>query len=284
MSLIKQVLTLTTLLFLISASPNKQNTPSILKLNAIKPLPRITLSTRNTLSFNQVFTKRSITKLQFDLLRMSLKLSPKEPIYLVLYTPGGYVDPGLRLFETIASIPQEVKTITIFAASMGFHLVQNAGERLATPYSALMSHRPSMGIKGEYFGELNVRLKHAEAKFNRMDQVVSNRIGMPLADYRKLIADEYWIHGFAAKRDNMIDRVVIPKCDASLQGTYTQLVSTFFGKFYVTYSKCPLLTYPLKVSTKKPRMLKLFNSFYTNPSDFYKKYIKNNECKKIFRN
>lgn len=186
------------------------------------------------------------------LLKLSARLKPSDPIYLVLNTPGGSVQAGLQFVDAVQALPQKVHTITIFAASMGFHIAQYLGDRLITPSGTLMSHRMRGGVEGQIPGELNVRANMVLDLADDEDSVAARRMGLDLAAYRTLIQDEYWVGPRKAIQDHAADRVVLVRCSPELsKGTDELDIMTPFGNVHVTYPGCPNVATPSKIEMPK---------------------------------
>jgi len=207
----------------------------------------IVLEEANTIAFRNVVTDDSVKTVQDKLFRMSNKLPKSATIYLVLDTPGGSIDAGLQLINSIKAVPQEVKTITSFSASMGYQIVQHSGERLILPSGTLMSHRARIGESGQIPGEFNTRVNYWAHRIELLDQHDAERTGLSLADYQKLTFSEYWVDGAEAVKAKQADRVVNVTCANDLMDTEDETLETFFGPVSLTWSKCPLITTPLKI-------------------------------------
>lgn len=253
----------------------------------------ITLGKKNTLVFKDVVTRKSVGILQKQAWEMSNKLSPSDEIFLVLETPGGSVDAGMHAVDFLRALPQKVNTITLFAASMGFHMVQSLDQRLITPGGTLMSHRMSIrGLAGEVPGEAVVAMNHALRLAHIMDESASKRMGMPVNNYRELIRDEWWVLGQDAVMANAADKTVLLRCGKDLNGTYDQEIESFFGSITLTWSECPLIAYPLKVDlsavfkfidelskrdpsvlAKKREIAEFIQLFIYNKNEFVRRYI-----------
>ncbi len=192
------------------------------------------------------FSSSSVAKVQGELFNLSSRLDVDDDIYLVLDSPGGSVIAGMHLIDTVKTLPQNVHTITLFAASMGYQTVQNLGKRYIVPSGILMSHRAFIGgLSGQLDGELESRLSFYKEITTSLDQVAAKRVGVPLSDYKNLIINEYWAGSLKAVAQNHADEIVSVKCSKSLMGTYRQRIATFFGAFTLTYSKCPLIRGPI---------------------------------------
>jgi ATP-dependent protease ClpP protease subunit len=79
----------------------------------------LTLTADNTLVLDTQMDAQSVSVLMAKALVMDSKLKSNEPIYLVLYTPGGSIDDGLTFISFMKALNRPVHTITLFAASMG---------------------------------------------------------------------------------------------------------------------------------------------------------------------
>lgn len=250
----------------------------------------LTLRPDNTLVFNEVVTDEAVAKFQLKVNEMSNKLPANQEIILVLYTPGGSVDAGMLLIDTLKAIPQKVKTLTIFAASMGFQFVQNLDERLIIPSGVLISHRATLGLQGELDGEFDVRLNSIRRQIQYMDKIAANRMKMSIDAYKTLIRDEYWVHGFESVEDRAADKLILARCGKEMIGTEEKELMTFFGPIKVVFSKCPLITAPLEIKFDNltpeglPEMKTYMGLLYQDPKEFFHTYIKTEKFMKVLIN
>ena len=76
---------------------------------------------------------------------------PEKDIYLYINSPGGSVDSGMAIYDTMQWISNDVATVAMgLAASMGQFLLSAGakGKRFALPHSRIMMHQPSGGLGG----------------------------------------------------------------------------------------------------------------------------------------
>ena len=76
---------------------------------------------------------------------------PHKDIYLYINSPGGSVDSGMAIFDTMQWISNDVATVAMgLAASMGQFLLSagTPSKRFALPHSRIMMHQPSGGLGG----------------------------------------------------------------------------------------------------------------------------------------
>lgn len=217
---------------------------------AIAKNEEIVLTEDNSVVFNEQVTNDYASKKTLELMK---KAKRGNALYLVLDTPGGSVSAGLAFIDAVKSLKVPVHTITIFAASMGYQMVQELGTRYITPSGTLMSHRGAVGgLSGQVPGELNSRLNHIQAILNGMSARAAARIGMDKKAYDAAIINELWISGEDAVNSKHADKLANVQCDKALiEETYKLQLNTIFGKVNVIFSKCPLISAPIDFSFEK---------------------------------
>lgn len=210
----------------------------------------IVLTDQNCVSLRGPVTGPSVTRVMQDLNAVSATGDSKDPIYLVLNTPGGSVMAGLGLMQYINTLRRPVHVVANFAASMGFHILQSSKIRYITKYGTIMSHRASGGFEGDIPQQVASRFKHIVDLVEKMDdQVISRTNGKyTRKSYGELIRDEYWAVGKNAINDRFADSIAELKCDRTLEGTFDEQIQGLFFSGTVTFSKCPLIVQPLNVT------------------------------------
>lgn len=204
----------------------------------------VVLTKDNHIVFSGVVSDTSVAKAQLELGRISSQLSKNDTIYLVIDSPGGSVTAGNLFIDFANSLPQKIKPICIFCASMGYHMFQSFDERLVYGSSELMSHRVRIGgLAGQVPGEAVSRLNNIIQVSNKMDRAVANRVGLTLEAYQKLIYDELWLDGDSAVKTKHADRAAKIRCEDSLMNEKkTEVVNTMFGPVQITFSSCPVIS------------------------------------------
>lgn len=251
---------------------------------------KLTLELKNTVVFRGPVTGSSVGEMMKQISAISRNISKSEVIYLVLDTPGGSVFDGMDFIDFLEAIPQEVRTVTLFAASMGFQIVQsNPGKRIVARNGILMSHRAAGGVEGQFDGELESQYKMVKRKIDYLDTVASNRVGLSLDKYKAKIVNEWWIHGFDAMDEKVADQMVLIQCGESLKGIDTLKFQTFFGPVIVKFDKCPLIRDPVSVDFKevdenaRNYVKSTFKSMFSNQEQFTKDFISTGKFYKVFK-
>lgn len=231
--------------------PKYENTLTDEKSLKKSSAPKILiLESKNTVSFRGPVTSGSMSYIMNRLQKISETIPKNEEIYLVIDSPGGSVFDGLAFIDYAQAIPQKVNTVTLFGASMAFHIAQNLDTRYISVTGTMMSHRARGGVDGQFDGELESRYKMVKRVLDYMDLTVANRMKMDLKEYKEMIKPEYWVHGFDAVGEKAADEKVLVRCGKSLSGTEVVALDTLFGSANVEFSKCPLIKAPVSVSFK----------------------------------
>lgn len=258
------------------------------KLYNVKKI--LTLKAGNTVVFRGPVTESSVSAVMRKMTKMSRRLSKNDVIYLVVDSPGGSIFDGLDFIQFAKALPQRVNTITLFAASMGFMIVQNLDKRYIVTNGTLMSHRASVrGLSGQINGELESRYKMIKRVVDYLEHKSSKRMKIGIKEYHTLINPEYWVHGFDAVDDHAADEQVLVRCGPSLDGTEKVSYRTFFGSVILLFSKCPLIKAPistnLKGITKKHRAYigYVFRLAFENKRKFVEDFITKENIDKFNR-
>lgn len=212
----------------------------------------VVLTASNTLNLNAEVDGDSVGAILSAAKALKPK-TPKEPIYLFLNTPGGSIQAGLELIEAFHGMDRPVNTVTMFAASMGFQIAQNLGDRLILRNGVLMSHRAKGGFQGEFGGQdpsqVESRYNFWKTRIQELDEQTVARTGgkQTLQSYQAQYAPELWLTGTQSVDRGYADRIVTVKCDKSLEGFTTQTFEFMGVPVSFDLDKCPLNTAPQNI-------------------------------------
>ena len=208
---------------------------------------KIELNSNNYVMFRGVVNGKSVAKASRQMLYLSLKAKPDATIYLILDSPGGSVYDGLNFVRTLAAIPQNVECVAIRAHSMAHHFLQACpGKRHILFNGMSMAHRASGSFRGTFNkGRVEKQLELWTEIVQSMEKVNAKRMGLSLEKYQSYAKDEYWCYGMSCKNKNFVDEISSLSCSQQLlQQTTKEVRHTFFGKYELIFSKCPMISYP----------------------------------------
>lgn len=140
----------------------------------------------------------------------------ERPIQIYINSPGGSVDAGLAIYDTMQFISAPVSTICVgLAVSMGALLLMAGarGQRLALPHSRIMIHQPLLyggGISGQV-SDIEIEAKELVRTKKTLMEIMARHAGKPPAQVEKDADRNYWMTAEEAKAYGIVDRVVNPR-------------------------------------------------------------------------
>ncbi|MCI5451330.1 ATP-dependent Clp endopeptidase proteolytic subunit ClpP [bacterium] len=147
--------------------------------------------------------------LQAQLLYLD-SVDPGKDISIYINSPGGSVNAGLGIYDTMQFVSSDVATIcTGMAASMAaVLLVAGAeGKRSALTHSRVMIHQPMGGVQGQA-SDIEITAREIQKLKKELYTIIANHSH---TDFDKVWADsdrDYWMTSQEAKEYGMIDRVL----------------------------------------------------------------------------
>lgn len=219
-----------------------------------QPKDQTVFRSSNTVIINEEVSAETVAKWILQVRKLDAQGPASAPIYLAIYSPGGSISDGMAFNEALKGTRRPIVTVTMFAASMAFQIVQNAGERQILSTGILMSHRAKGQFEGEFGGQdpsqLDSRYQLWKDITNAFDQKTVERTKgkQTLAGYQKAYVSELWRVGQRAVDEGYADKVVTASCDESLNGVEEHTAEFMGMKVNYATSKCPLITGALNVS------------------------------------
>lgn len=135
---------------------------------------------------------------------------PEKDINLYINSPGGSVNAGMAIYDTMQYIKCDVSTICIgMAASMGAFLLAGGakGKRMALPNAEIMIHQPLGGAQGQAT-EIEIAAKHILQTKEKLNKILAANTGKP---YDIIAADterDNWKTAQEAMEYGLIDKVI----------------------------------------------------------------------------
>jgi ATP-dependent Clp protease, protease subunit len=135
---------------------------------------------------------------------------PEADIFLHINSPGGSVDSGMAIYDTMNYIPNDVATVGMgLAASMGqFLLCAGAkGKRYALPHARIMMHQPSGGMGGSA-SDIKIQAQQSLYIKKVLFELISQHTGQALDQVEKDADRDRWFTAVQAKDYGFIDKVI----------------------------------------------------------------------------
>ncbi len=138
---------------------------------------------------------------------------PKKDITLYVNSPGGQIQAGLAIVDTMNHIKPAVSTVCMgMAASMGAVILSQGtkGKRYALPNAEVMIHQPLTGVEGQA-SDIEITAKHIISLKDKLYEMLAKATGKTKAQIEKDGDRDYWMSSDEAKNYGIVDEVVKPK-------------------------------------------------------------------------
>jgi ATP-dependent Clp protease, protease subunit len=135
---------------------------------------------------------------------------PDREIQMYINSPGGQVDAGLAIYDTMHLIQPAVATTCIgMAASMGAVLLGGGskGKRSALPNSRILIHQASAGFQGTA-ADIEVQAREIIRINARLQEMMAADTGQPVDRVSHDINRDYWMSAHEARDYGIIDTIV----------------------------------------------------------------------------
>jgi ATP-dependent Clp protease protease subunit len=135
---------------------------------------------------------------------------PEADIFLHINSPGGSVDAGMAIYDTMNYIPNDVATVGMgLAASMGQFLLcaGTKGKRYALPHARIMMHQPSAGVGGTA-SDIAIQADLFRRTKHELNELQAFHTGQPVEQIEKDSDRDRWFTAQEALEYGFVDHVV----------------------------------------------------------------------------
>lgn len=146
-----------------------------------------------------------------NLLAMDAQDSSK-PIYMYLNSPGGEVNSGFAIYDTMRFINSEVRVIcTGLTASIGTIILLGAPKkhRYTMPNTRFLIHQPLIGghIQGQA-SDLEITAREIIKTRSKINHMLAEECGQPLSKVEEDTVRDYWMNAEEAKTYGLVTKIV----------------------------------------------------------------------------
>ena len=171
------------------------------------PLLRQFLKTRTVLltgEINKTLAERVVRQV------LLLEQESDEPIKVFIDSPGGDADAGFAILDMMRFVRPPIKMI-------GMGLVASAGaivllaapreQRFALPNSRYLIHQPMAGFRG-VGTEIEIHAKEIDLMRRKMNDLISNETGKPVAEVEQDTDRDYWMGAEEALAYGLVGSII----------------------------------------------------------------------------
>jgi ATP-dependent Clp protease protease subunit len=134
---------------------------------------------------------------------------PEREIQMYINSPGGQIDAGLAIYDTMHLIQPQVATTCIgMAASMGAVLLAGGakGKRSTLPNSRILIHQASAGFQGTA-SDIEVQAREIIRMNARLQEMMAADTGQSVERLAHDINRDYWMSATEALDYGVVDRI-----------------------------------------------------------------------------
>ena len=135
---------------------------------------------------------------------------PEKDVCLYVNSPGGQVDAGLAIYDTMRFIKPEVQTVCCgIAMSMGSVVLcgGTAGKRYSLPNSRILIHQPTGGFQGQAT-DIAIHAEEALKTRQRLEALYAEHTGQSLERIHADMERDNFMSPEEAREYGLIDRVI----------------------------------------------------------------------------
>jgi ATP-dependent Clp protease protease subunit len=136
---------------------------------------------------------------------------PKREIQMFINSPGGVINSGYAIYDTMHLIEAPVSTIAVgMTASMGTILLTGAtGKRYALPNATIHLHQPLGGAEGQA-SDIEIAAREILRQRDRLNRLLARHTKMNEDQIRRFTDRDYYMTPEEAVELGVIDEVMQP--------------------------------------------------------------------------
>ena len=167
-----------------------------------------------TVALFEPITPRSSRRVVTSLLVLEAE-DPTAPITLLVNSPGGSVDDGFAMYDTMRFVKCPVRVVCVGLAASAANIVllgAAKGRRFALRNTRILLHQPSTGASGAA-SDLAITAREILKTRARLGQLLAEETGQKLEKIEEDTNRDFWLSAEEAKAYGLIDRVIDTRKD-----------------------------------------------------------------------
>ena len=138
---------------------------------------------------------------------------PDKDINLYVNSPGGVLQAGLAIYDTMQYVRPDVATICVgLAASVAAVIMAGGakGKRVALPYSQVLIHQPWGGAQGTT-ADIDIQAKQFLKLRALVNEILAKHTGQPIERLEHDTDRDFWMDAQTAKEYGLVDDIMKPR-------------------------------------------------------------------------
>ena len=136
--------------------------------------------------------------------------NPDKDVHLYINSPGGVVNAGLAIYDTMQFIKPDVSTVCLGqAASMGALILAGgaAGKRFSLPHARMMIHQPLGGFQGQA-SDIDIHAREILRVRERLNEILVQHTGQTMERVQQDTDRDKFMDSEEARKFGLIDAVI----------------------------------------------------------------------------
>ena len=136
---------------------------------------------------------------------------PDGDVMIYVHSPGGSVEAGLAIYDTMNAIKPDISTICMgMAASMGALLLAagTKDKRFCLPHARVMIHQVSAGVPFGQGTDVEIRAKEILRYKALLNEILAKHTGKTVEEVSRDTERDYFLSAKQAKEYGLVDHVM----------------------------------------------------------------------------
>ncbi len=136
--------------------------------------------------------------------------SADKDIHLYINSPGGTVNSGLAIYDTMQFVKPDVNTVCVGqAASMGALILAGGAKdkRMALPHARMMIHQPMGGAQGQA-SDIDIQAREILRLRERLNEIMVKHTGKTMKTINRDTDRDYFMDTKEALEYGLIDKII----------------------------------------------------------------------------
>lgn len=141
---------------------------------------------------------------------MALAHLSDDPITVIISSPGGHVESGDMIHDTIKFIKPEVRVLgTGWVASAGalIYVAAKKENRYALPNTRFLLHQPSGGVRGDATN-IHIAAQEIVKMRARLNKIFAEATGTPLKKIEADVDRDFWLECKDAQDYGIVGKII----------------------------------------------------------------------------
>lgn len=137
--------------------------------------------------------------------------SADKDIHLYINSPGGTVNSGLAIYDTMQFVKPDVNTVCVGqAASMGALILAGGAKdkRMALPHARMMIHQPMGGAQGQA-SDIDIQAREILRLRERLNEIMVKHTGKSMKTINRDTDRDYFMDTKEALEYGLIDKIIV---------------------------------------------------------------------------